>query len=96
MPPSEVDGVGLDRAAMLGNDGGKHELEQPPQELPASRDAEAPEMPAEHGKSELARNASSKTPPGIESRHEMPAQETLAVSRLRPDDEAAVTLSILW
>ena len=68
---AEKDRSGIDRANMLGNDGQKHELEQPLGEMPVSK--EAHELPAKHGSVEVGRNASTKGPAGIESRHEMPA-----------------------
>ena len=61
---SEKDGVEVDRAAMLGNDGEKHELEQPLAQMPLGNEAQ--ELPAEHGQSELAHAWSTKAPAGIE------------------------------
>ena len=72
--PPEVDGTEVDRAAMLGNGAEKYELEQPREEMAAGKLAQ--ELPAAHGETELDRRASTKLPPGIESRHEMAANET--------------------
>ena len=76
--PAEKDGAEVDKAAMLDSDVQKHELEQPTQEMPIGNEAQ--ELPAKHGNVELGRNASTKAAPGIESRHEMPANETPRVS----------------
>lgn len=73
-PLPEADGAEIDRAAMLDSEGEKHELEQPAQELPSGPLAQ--ELPAKHGETELGRSTSTMKPPGIESRHEMPANET--------------------
>ena len=51
---------------MLDYDSEKHELQSP---------TEAQELPGQHGRTELHRHTSpSRVPPGIESRHEMPAK----------------------
>lgn len=70
---AEKDGSGVDRAYMLGNDRQKFEMEQPMGEM--GFDTAAQELPAKHGMMELDCNASTKGSPGIESRHEMPANE---------------------
>lgn len=72
---SEKDGAEVDAAHLLSNDAQKHEMEQPPGEVGTGR--EGHEMPAKHGDSELDRSASTKAPEGIESRHEMSADQTL-------------------
>ena len=72
-PNTEKVGTEVDRGAMLGDDGQRHEMEQPLSEMPIG--GEAQELPARHGEAELGRNASKNAPAGIESRHELPANE---------------------
>ena len=83
---AEKDGSGMERANMLGNDGQKHELEQPLGEMPVGK--EAHELPAKHGSVEVGRNASTKGPAGIESRHEMPANEEPAETKMDGGEES--------
>lgn len=71
--PAEKDGAEADKAAMLGNDGQKTEMEQPPAEMALGKEAQ--ELPAGHGNTELGRGISATAPEGVESRHEMPADE---------------------
>lgn len=70
----EKDETEMPQPAMLGNDGQRHEMEQPVSEMPTG--GEAQELPARHGQAELGRSASSKLADGIESRHEMAADST--------------------
>ncbi|EMC93968.1 hypothetical protein BAUCODRAFT_150200 [Baudoinia panamericana UAMH 10762] len=71
----EADGKEIERAVMLdGNQ--KVELETPVAELHSGKRALAQELEAQEGDVELGRSPSSAAlPPGIESRHEMPANE---------------------
>ena len=77
----EKDGTEVDRAAMLSQEAQKHELQQPPGEMPLGREAQ--ELPAKHGHSELGKEVSTTSPESVEERHEMPANETS--SMLTPD-----------
>lgn len=79
----EKDGMEIDGAAMLGNDVQKFELEQRTEELPAG--IELQELPAKHGKVELGRSLSKDAPAGIESRHEMPANEDPPLDDIKKD-----------
>ncbi|GAB7361937.1 hypothetical protein MBLNU230_g1975t1 [Neophaeotheca triangularis] len=72
---AEKDGEGLDRAAMLGDDGQRHEMAQLPEEAPLGNEAQ--ELPAKHGQVELGRGAPAKSPEVVEERHEMPANEAV-------------------
>lgn len=67
----EKDGSEVDRGHMLGYDVQKHELEHPLGEMPIG--GEAQELPAKHGQVEL--------PAGIDSRHEMPAEELKLIEK---------------
>ena len=87
MPLPEADSSEIERAAMLDTNGEKHELEQPIGEMPSGKTALAQELPAGHGETELGRSASTKMPPGIESRHEMPANESPVVPEETKDDD---------
>lgn len=63
-----------DPAAMLSNEGGRYELEQPRAELPTGRETQ--ELPERHGQSELGRSTSTTVGlEGVESRHEMTGNE---------------------
>ena len=70
--PENVGAGEKDARIMLGNDTQRHELEHPAVQLPEGREAQ--ELPAKHGQGELGRSTSGK-PLGVESRHELPANE---------------------
>ncbi|GAB7359526.1 hypothetical protein MBLNU230_g6715t1 [Neophaeotheca triangularis] len=73
---AELDGEELDRGAMLGTDGQRHEMEQLASEAPLGNEAQ--DLPAKHGQVELGRSASSTRLETVEERHEMPTNETVS------------------
>ena len=86
-PLVEKDSTEVDIAAMLSTDGQRHELEHPLMEMPLGNEAQ--ELPAKHGTTELGRSPSSKMPDGIESRHEMAANEEVEGMTERPWRESS-------
>lgn len=72
---AEKDGEEVDRGAMLGTDGERHEMDQPASEAPPGNEVQ--ELPAKHGQAELGRSAPSKGPDVVEERHEMPVNEVV-------------------
>lgn len=76
---AEKDGAEVEKTAMLdGRDVEKFEMDQPMTEMGTG--AEAQELPAKHGRTELPERPSAKGAVGIEQRHEMPAEPVLPSS----------------